>query len=92
MTKRKNNLQIAQVDDIKVLYEYKTSDDVLLESMVHKILNRYKLNREHFTCNVEYMKSIINIAGNTLDILNSTFEYITKDEILEKIYDKLNKI
>jgi hypothetical protein len=38
------------------------------------------------------MKSIINIAGNTLDILNSSFEYITKDEILDKIYDRLNKI
>jgi hypothetical protein len=92
MTKRKNDLQIAQVDDIKVLYEYKTSDDVLLETIVHKILNRYKLNREHFTCDVEYMKSIINIAGSTLDILNSTFEYISKDEILDKIYDKFKQI
>ena len=92
MLKRRYDLQVAQVDDIEVLYEYKTSDDALLESLVHKILNRYKLNREHFTCNVEYMKNIINIAGNTLDILNSTFEYITKDEILDKIYDRLNKI
>jgi hypothetical protein len=92
MLKRRYDLQISQVDDIEVLYEYKTSDDALLESLVHKILNRYKLNREHFTCNVEYMKNIINIAGNTLDILNSTFEYITKDEILYKIYDRLNKI
>jgi hypothetical protein len=87
--KRKTALQTSQVDDIQVIYEYKTSDDVLLESIVHKILSRYRLNREHFMCNVDYMKLIINTAGSVLDILNSSFEYITKEELYKKIYNKL---
>jgi hypothetical protein len=87
--KRKSALQTAQVEDIEVLYEYKTSDDVLLESIIHKILNRYRLNREHFMCNIDYMKLIINTAGNVLDILNSSFEYISKEELLTRIYNKL---
>ena len=89
ISKRKTALQTAQVEDIEVLYEYKTSDDVLLELIVHKILSRYRLNREHFMCNIEYMKLIISTAGNVLDILNSSFEYITKEEILKEIYDRL---
>jgi hypothetical protein len=90
--KRKKALQTALVDDIKVFYEYKTSNDVLLESIVHDILSKYRSisNREHFYCNIEYMKLIIDIAGNILDILKSSYEYINREEILEKIYNRLN--
>jgi hypothetical protein len=84
--KRVSSLQSSSVDDITILYEYKTSDDVLLESIVHNILGRYRLNkRKQFSCNVEYMKDIIDIIGGTLDILKSTYEYISRDEIIEKI-------
>ena len=84
--KRVSSLQSSSVDDITILYEYKTSDDVLLESIVHNILGRYRLNkRKQFSCNVKYMKDIIDIIGKTLDILKSTYEYISRDEIIEKI-------
>jgi hypothetical protein len=92
INKRVSSLQTGAVDDITILYEYKTSDDVLLESIVHNILGRYRLNsnREHFSCNVEYMKDIIDIIGGTLDILKSTYEYISKDEIIEKINQNIS--
>ena len=92
--KRKAALQTAQVEDIQLLYEYKTSNDVLLESIVHDILINYrsKSNREHFWCKLDYMKNIIDIAGNVLDILKSTFQHITTKEILDKINEKLSNI
>ena len=88
---RVKSIQTGLVEDIKVLYEYKTCDDVLLESIVHNILGRYRLNsnREHFSCNIEYMKVIIEIIGKTLDILKSTYEDISRDEILYKINKNL---
>ena len=89
--KRVSSIQTGSVEDIKILYEYKTCDDVLLESIVHNILSRYRLNsnREHFSCNLEYMKAIIEIIGETFDILKSTYEHISRDEILYKINKNL---
>ena len=54
-------LQTGCVDKINILHECPTSNDVLLESIVHYILKNYRFNceREHFYCNTEYMK--INI-------------------------------
>lgn len=83
---RKKSLQTGLVDDIEILYEYNTCDDKLLEYIIHNILDKYRINeREHFECNIEYMKSIIKITGNIIDILKSTYQYITEKEILEKI-------
>ena len=89
--KRKSQLQTAVVDDIQLIYEYKTTNDTLLESIVHEVFKDYrsKSNREHFWCNTDYMKTIIDIAGITLDTLKSSYEYISKNELLEKLYEKL---
>jgi hypothetical protein len=53
--------------------------------MLKHFLSLANSNREHFNCNVEYMKDIIDIIGKTLDVLKSTYEYISRDEIIEKI-------
>ena len=36
------------------------------------------------------MKTIIDIIGNTYDILKSSYEYISRDELLIKICQNLN--
>ena len=80
-------MQTNCVEDLELLYEYKTSNDVLLESIIHDILKNYRSNsnREHFWCNLDYIKMIIHIAGTVLDTLKSSFQYISKDELLNKI-------
>ena len=52
--KRRNQLQTANVDDIIIIDSYPTSDDVLLEQIIHNVLNNYrcKSDREHFFCNL----------------------------------------
>ena len=92
--KRKSGLQTNCVEDLELLYEYKTSNDVLLESIIHDILKNYRSNsnREHFWCNLDYIKMIIHIAGPVLDTLKSSFQYISKDELLEKIYEKMKEL
>ena len=43
----------------------------------------------HFWCNIDYIKTIIEISGKTLDVLKSSYEYISKEELLNILYDKL---
>ena len=94
ITKRKEALQTALIDEIKTIYKYQTSDANLLEYIVHRVLDRYRYhsNREHFYCNKDYIKNVIDITGMFIDTLYSTYEYITKNELLEKIYKKLEII
>ena len=91
---RKKSLQTGNVDDIITLYDYHTSDDSLLEQIIHNILNSYRCQsgREHFSCNLEYIKLIIDIAGKFLDTLKSTYEHITKDELIIIIKNKILEI
>lgn len=92
--KRVKNLQTGNVNDIKILFDYQTCNQDLLEKYVHYILQRYRCNsnREFFDCNVEYIINVIRIAGNVLDTLKSSFENISNDEIFEKMSSKLNEI
>jgi hypothetical protein len=43
-SKRKSGLQTGNVNDIKVLFEYKTHNCKILESVVHYLLDRYRCN------------------------------------------------
>ena len=81
--KRIKGLQTGNVDDIQILFEYPTSNPALLESFVHFVLDRYRCNsnREHFRCDLEYMKTVIKLAGKMIDTLKSSFHTISKEEL-----------
>ena len=85
--KRIAGLQTALIDDIEILLDYHTSNDQLLESIVHYILDRYRCNsnREHFECNLDYIKLVIENAGKLIHTLKSTFQNIAQEEIIEKL-------
>ena len=88
---RKNQLQTGCVKDIELIYDYNTSNDALLESIIHDILTRYRYSgREHFFGDLSYMKSIINITGIFFETLKSSYENITKEELVNKIMIKLS--
>ena len=87
INKRKKQLQTGCVDDIKILYEYKTHNSNILEKIIHYILDDYRChsNREHFRCKLDYLKMIIQITGNTVNTLKSTFDNITEKEIIQSL-------
>jgi prophage antirepressor-like protein len=87
VNKRIKCLQTGNVEDIEIVYDYPTSNDVLLESVVHFVLDRYRSNsnREHFRCDIEYMKLVIQTVGKMVDTLKSSFETISKEELLDKL-------
>jgi prophage antirepressor-like protein len=84
---RIRGLQTACVQTIQVLFEYPTNNDLLLETAVHHILDRYRCNsnREHFRCDLEYMKRIVTIVGKVLDTLKSCYQTITDEELFRRL-------
>lgn len=91
VTKRIKGLQTANVNDIELILDYRTSNADLLEKIVHYILERYRCNsnREFFDCDIDYITNIVNIVGITIDTLKSSYQSIKHDEILTKLGDKL---
>lgn len=71
--KRVKQLQTGVLSDIKIMFDYVTSNPDLLEKVVHTVLIKYKCknNREFFECNLEHIKSVITICGiDTLQSIN----------------------
>ena len=87
VTKRIRGLQTGNMNDIEVLLDFETSNPDLLEKCVHYILDRYRCNsnREFFDCDVNYIKTIVEICGNVIDTLKSTYQHISKEELVEKL-------
>ena len=73
---RIQGLQTACIDDIKVIFSYKTCNAKLLETNIHYILDRYRTNhnREHFRVNLDYAKTIINIVGKIINTCKRTWQ------------------
>lgn len=92
--KRKKELQTANVNKIKTIFECKTSNSDLLEKSVHYVLDRYRMNsnREFFDCDVEYIKWIIEILNVSIDTMKSTYRTITKEELYNRYQTKLELI
>ena len=49
------------------------SNPSLLENFVHFSI--------HFRCDLEYMKTVIKLAGKMIDTLKSSFHTISKEEL-----------
>ena len=88
---RRKQLQTANVDKIIIHHTRPTSDDYILELVVHSILDQYrcKSNGEHFTGNLDYLKMVIDMSQVFFYTLKSTYEYISKDEFLLKINENI---
>ena len=91
LNSRVKGLQTGNVTDIKVMLDFKTSNSDLLERLVHYTLDRYRCNsnREFFDCNIDHITNVVNIMGNTIDTLKSSYQSISKTELFNKLNDKL---
>jgi len=84
---RKSQLQTACVEDINILYEFKTSNSKLLEELVHYSLNKYRSHsgREHFFCNLDFIKMTVNVCGKFINTIGSIYQSISKEELIQKL-------
>lgn len=79
---------------IEVLHEFQTSCPALLEKCVHYCLEMYRSNggREFFGCKLDHIKNIVEIIGHVLDSCRSSFEDISREELIQIILEKLEFI
>lgn len=89
---RIRGLQTGNVKDIEVVLDFKTSNSDLLEKIVHYILDRYRCNsnREFFDCDIDYIRNVITVLGYTVDTLKSTYQHISKDDLIIKLQENVN--
>jgi prophage antirepressor-like protein len=89
---RIKGLQTGNVKDIEVVLDFKTSNSDLLEKVVHYILDRYRCNsnREFFDCDIDYIKNVVTVLGCTIDTLKSTYQHISKDDLVIKLRENVN--
>ncbi|KAJ3081015.1 hypothetical protein HK102_002633, partial [Quaeritorhiza haematococci] len=88
---RVGGLQTSNAEDVQVLLAFPTSDPVVLEVTVHKILDPYrrKSKREYFDCDPGYIATTIELTGKFLDMMKSSYPCITRAELVKKLGEKL---
>lgn len=84
---RKTQLQTACVEDINILYEFQTSNSKLLEELVHYSLHKYRSisGREHFFCNLDFIKMTVNVCGKFINTIGSIYQSISKEELIQHL-------
>jgi hypothetical protein len=89
--KRVKGLQTGNVNNIKVILYYPTSNPDILERVVHYVLDRYRCNsnREFFDCDVEHIKRVVRTAGSMIDTLKSCYQHISIEEFEQKLSTKI---
>lgn len=87
VNKRVKYMQYGVLDDIEILFMYKTGNPQFLKTFVADILSRYRCNarRDFYECNLNYIKSIITTCGDLIDILMSTYDNITPNELYTRL-------
>jgi hypothetical protein len=92
--KRQRQYKTGSSQGIQVVFQYKTHNSKLLETVVKAMLFRYKFGNEKITkggsefyeCNLQHIINIINITGACIDTLFCFRASIDKPDILRYIY------
>lgn len=83
---RKDQIQTGCVKNIHVLYEVKTSNCTLLESLIHYSLHKYRLGkREHFNCHLAHIKFVMDKCAKIVNTIGSIRQNITETEFIQKL-------
>ncbi|KAJ3064330.1 hypothetical protein HK102_008232, partial [Quaeritorhiza haematococci] len=88
---RVGGLQTSNAEDVEVLLKFPTSDPVLLEHVIHKVLDPYRRRskREYFECDPGYIATSLEFTGKFLDTMKSSYPCITRAELVKKLSEKL---
>jgi hypothetical protein len=88
VSKRIKGLQTANVDDIEIMFKFRTSNPDLVEKMVHVVLDQYRCNnREFFECKLDFIKIVTEISCKMFDTLVSMYDNITENEVYNRLYN-----
>lgn len=84
---RIKGMQTGNVDDIEIVFDCLTCNGLILEKLVHAVLDKYRCrsNREFFKCNVEYMINVMKMCAALVNTLTSSYCNIPLPDLLAKL-------
>jgi phage anti-repressor protein len=89
--KREGQLRTGAAQGSEMVYVRETSNAVIIENIVAVALKRYHIAREHYQCRLDHTRAIIDIACTVVDTLTSSYEFIGRDELFQKVIDTLHE-
>jgi phage anti-repressor protein len=89
--KREGQLRTGAAQGSEMVYVRETSNAVIIENVIAVALKRYHIAREHYQCRLEHTRAIIDIACTVVDTLASSFKFIGRDELYQKVIDMLHE-
>ncbi len=90
-SKREATLNTALADGAKMVYVLEVSNGKLVEDIAKHALKRYHHAREHYNCKLDHTCDVYDIAGTVVDTLASSYEFITRDELFDKVVERLEE-
>ena len=76
-----------------IIYARETHNGKLVEDMAKAALKRYHIGNfggtENYNCKSEHTANVFDIACVVCDTLASSFEFITRDELIDRLVSKL---
>lgn len=81
--KRIKSLQTNCVTNLKILNYYETIDCISLEFIIHKILEKYRINkREHFCVNLNIINMVIYLSNRYINLKFDKYTIINMLKLL----------
>ena len=94
--KRESQLNTGSAQGTRIIYERSTLNAKVVEDMVRVAQRRYHIGTiggtEHYTNEIEHSVNVIDVACTVMDTLASSYEYITRNALLNKLVAKINDL
>ncbi|KAG2490430.1 hypothetical protein HYH03_011066 [Edaphochlamys debaryana] len=92
--RRESQLNAASAQGYKVIYKRQTSNAKVAEDIAHHVLRRYQcgqVGQGVFNCRVQHSIDVLHVACSVVDTLASTYEYIDRSDLHERVRESVNR-
>ena len=90
--KREQNLNTALAAGGKMINVIKAHSAAVAEKVWQVTLKRYHYHGEHYQCRLEHLVNTMDAVCTMVDTLSSTYEHITRGEMLAHLVAKLTAV
>ena len=87
--RRSSSLNTGSARGSEMIYVRATSNAALVEDVVHAVLKRYHVAREHYQCRVEHTMDVADVACIVVDTLASSYEFISREDLFDRVVANL---
>jgi prophage antirepressor-like protein len=94
--KRESQLNTGSAQGSRMIYKRATVNAKIIEDIVKVVQRRYHIASlggvEHYNNTVEHSVDVIDIAATVVDTLASSYEYMSRRDLLDKVYVNLKAL